>query len=603
MCGISVVISKKSKSFDLRDDLKRMNVLIDHRGPDFNNIFIYKNVGLGHTRLSILDLSEKGNQPFSYLDKYIIVFNGEIYNFIDLREDLKKKGYKFTSHTDTEVILASYDLWGEDCVKKFNGMWAFSILDKEKNKIFLSRDRFGIKPLYYINTKNFFAFGSEIKQLLEFSSKRINLDRVYDYLILSKDEYLDQTFFKDINKLPAGHNFILDLKSNNYIIECYYKLSKKEEFKNITFEQAKVHFEKLFESSIKYRLISDVEVGSCLSGGLDSSTIVATALKLSINKEKFKTFHAKSKNHQPTDESLYVDLLSEKLNFDSKKSIVENHDILSFCKKGIKIQEEPFLSPSVLLQAFVMKNAKKENYKVLLDGQGGDETLLGYERYFPIFLKNINLFQRFKYFKQLSSNSKLSLNKLFQYYVYFNFPTIRKLVFLKKTSFILKTKTFKAWKNKLIFKKYKSISDLQISEICENQLPHLLRYEDKNSRAFSVETRLPFLDYRLVEFLISINPEFKLFKGWSKYLLRNFANNKMPEELTWRKNKMGFEFDQDSLINLIEEEFKLNVDKSDILSKIIDKPKLIKEYKSLSNDLKWRLYNLMIWEKEFNLKL
>ena len=155
----------------------------------------------------------------------------------------------------------------------------------------------------------------------------------------------------------------------------------------------------------------------------------------------------------------------------------------------------------------------------------------------------------------------------------------------------------------MIFKKYKSISDLQISEICENQLPHLLRYEDKNSMAFSIETRLPFLDYRLVEFLISINPEFKLYKGWSKYLLRNFANNKLPEELTWRKNKMGFELDQGSLINSIEEEFKLNLDKSNILSKIIDKPKLIKEYKSLSNELKWRLYNLMIWEKEFNVKL
>ena len=603
MCGIGGIVSKSSNKDFPVNELNRMTASVDHRGPDSSDILIYQNVGFGHTRLSIMDLTEKGSQPLSYLDKYIIVFNGEIYNFLELKKDLINKGYNFTSDTDTEVILACYDLWGEDCIKKFNGMWAFSILDKENNKLFLSRDRFGIKPLYYINTKNIFAFGSEIKQLLEFSIKRINLERVYDYLILSKDEHLDQTFFKDINKVPAGHNLILDLKSNNYKIECYYKLNKKEEFKNITFEQAKVHFEKLFESSIKYRLISDVEVGSCLSGGLDSSTIVATALKFSKNKEKFKTFHAKSKNHKPTDESLYVDLLSEKLNFDSKKSIVENHDILSFCKEGIKIQEEPFLSPSVLLQAFVMKNAKKENCKVLLDGQGGDETLLGYERYFPIFLKNINLFQRFKYFIQLSNNSKLSLNKLFQFYVYFNFPTIRNLITLKKTSFILKTNTFKTWKNKLIFKKYISISDLQISEICENQLPHLLRYEDKNSMAFSIETRLPFLDYRLVEFLISINPEFKLYKGWSKYLLRNFANNKLPEELTWRKNKMGFEFDQDSLINSIEEEFKLNLDKSNILFKIIDKPKLIKEYKFLSNELKWRLYNLMIWEKEFNVKL
>lgn len=603
MCGLAGIVSKKLEEKISINIIEKMTSMVNHRGPDSQQIEILENVGLGHTRLAIQDLSKEGNQPFTYLGRYTIIYNGEIYNFKELKEVLKENGYIFKTETDTEVILASYDFWGEDCVKKFNGMWAFSIHDRQKSKIFISRDRFGIKPLYYVNNKSFFAFGSEIKQLLEFSKRKVNLERVYDYLILSKDEHLEQTFFKDILKIPPGHSITYKLESNSYKVKRYYTLKKKEQFKNFTFNQSKEYFNNLFQSSIKYRLISDVEVGSCLSGGLDSSSIVATALRFLEKKEVFKTFHAKSKNHKSTDESFYVDLLSEKLNFDSKKCNVDNNDILSFHKKGIIIQEEPFLSPSVLLQSFVMQKAKQEKCKVLLDGQGGDETLLGYERYFPVFLKNINLFERLKYFIQFSKNSKLGIKQLTRFYFYFNFPRLREYLLLKRTNFLLDTNTFRSWKNKFRLKNYKSISDLQIAEICENQLSHLLRYEDKNSMAYSIETRLPFLDYRLIEFLISINSEHKLFNGWSKYLLRNFADNKLPDELTWRKNKMGFEFDQDSLLNSIKEEFLSNIDNSPILCKILDKKKIIKKYNSLSTQMKWKLYNLIVWEKQFKVKL
>lgn len=602
MCGISCIINKNCLNSFPKNDLDKMTLLISHRGPDNTDIFISDNVGLGHTRLSIQDLSKKGNQPFSYLAHYVIVFNGEIYNFVEIKAILLKKGYNFSSETDTEVILASYDYWGEDCVNKFNGMWAFSIFDQKNNKLFFSRDRFGIKPLYYLVNDLLMVFGSEIKQLLEFSDRKVNLERVYDYLILKKDEHLSESFFKDIKKLPPGTNLVYDLKSNSFEIKKYYDLKINKEIQNLSFKETLIGFDKLFQSAIKYRLISDVEVGSCLSGGLDSSSIVASALNHITERKRFKTFHAKSENHDPTDESSFVKILAKNLDFESVICELKNQDIIKCLDKVISIQEEPFLSPSVILQSFVMQKAKERKCKVLLDGQGGDETLLGYERYFPVYLKKLGLIKAIKYFILLSKKSKLSFSRLFLYYLYFNFPELRRKMILKRSNFFLKGESYKFWKNKITFNEYESISDLQITEICKNQLPHLLRYEDKNSMAFSIETRLPFLDYRLIEFLVSARPEYKLFKGWSKYLLRKSMNNILPNEIVWRKNKMGFELNEEEIISKIDEDFHLLMDNSKIISKIIDKNILSKRYYSLSNQLKWRLYNVMKWEKIFDVK-
>jgi len=603
LCGISGIVNLDKKKIFPKGDLEYITSLVQHRGPDNSNIFISDNIGLGHTRLSIQDLSKKGNQPFSYLGQYIIVFNGEIYNFEEIKAVLLQKGYHFSTRTDTEVILASYDYWGENCVNKFNGMWAFSIFDQKNNKLFFSRDRFGIKPLYYLVNDILIVFGSEIKQLLKFSNREVNIERVYDYLILKKDEHLSQSFFKDIKKLPPGTNLVYDLESNTLEIKKYYDLKINKEIENLTFEQTIIEFDKLFQSAIKYRLISDVEIGSCLSGGLDSSSIVASALNYTSNRKRFKTFHAKSENHDPTDESSFVKILAENLDFESVIYELNSQDLIRYLEEGIRVQEEPFLGPSVILQSFVMQKAKQYKCKVLLDGQGGDETLLGYERYFSIFLTKVGLIKWIKYFFLLSYNSKLSIYRLLQFYFYFNFPSLRKKIILRRSNIFLKTKSLIKWKTKLKLKKIKTISDLQISEICQNQLPHLLRYEDKNSMASSIEARLPFLDFRLVEFLISVKPEYKLRRGWSKFLLRKLMDQKLPNEITWRKNKMGFELDQSGIINSIDSEFELLSGQSKILPQIFDRIILSEKYNSLSNQFKWRLYNLMKWEKLFDVKI
>jgi asparagine synthase (glutamine-hydrolysing) len=226
MCGISGIINKNGLKVK-PEDIQNINDLISHRGPDDEGFYFEKNFAFGHRRLSILDLSSDGHQPMEYLNKYTITYNGEVYNYLEIKNELSKEGYKFHSHTDTEVILASYDKWGEECVNKFNGMWAFAIYDKEKELIFCSRDRFGIKPFYYTEIDDKLVFGSEIKQLLTFQKKKVANKRILiDFIVTSIQDNTNETFFENIYKLEQSHNLIYDLKNNTYQIKKYY--SKKE---------------------------------------------------------------------------------------------------------------------------------------------------------------------------------------------------------------------------------------------------------------------------------------------------------------------------------------------------------------------------------------
>jgi asparagine synthase (glutamine-hydrolysing) len=225
MCGISGIINKNSKPVSY-DQIKKINDLIKHRGPDDEGYYFGENFAFGHRRLSIIDLSEAGHQPMSYKDKYVIIYNGEVYNYVELKSELLNYGYDFQTKTDTEVILAAYDKWGSDCVNRFNGMWAFALYNKEKNYIFCSRDRFGIKPFYYAQTGEKFIFGSEIKQLLEYFPHRyVNESIVIDYLVTGFLEHTDQTFFKNIFKLNPACNLIYDLNNNEFKQVRYYKIN------------------------------------------------------------------------------------------------------------------------------------------------------------------------------------------------------------------------------------------------------------------------------------------------------------------------------------------------------------------------------------------
>ena len=310
MCGITGIIMKNFTSVDSKR-LKEMNDLIQHRGPDGEGFYYHGNVGFGHRRLAILDLSDAGAQPMSWNNKYTITFNGEIYNYLEIKKELEKFGFTFSSGTDTEVILAAYHQWGTQCVNRFNGMWALAIHDRMQNQVFISRDRFGVKPLYLFSNETTFSFASEIRQLL-LLVKDVYADTqiIFDYLYLSQQNHTNNTFFREIKRVPQGCNLIYNLNSNQYTIEKYYQLRVNPAIQKLgTMEAIDVYRENL-NKSINLRLRSDVLVGTCLSGGLDSSIIsaIASAQYHRTSNQKFRAITARSIEKE-TDETHFAELV------------------------------------------------------------------------------------------------------------------------------------------------------------------------------------------------------------------------------------------------------------------------------------------------------
>ena len=598
MCGIGGIINKNNKSVE-ELLIHQMTDIIAHRGPDSSGSYLYKNIAFGHRRLSILDLSSSGHQPMKYLDDLVITYNGEIYNFIEIREELIQKGYIFDSNSDTEVILKAYHCWGKTCVNYFNGMWSFSILDIKQKIVFCSRDRFGVKPFYYIENNDLFSFGSEISQLLPFLPNRIlNKKVALDYLISGIEECSNETFFKDIYLLKGGHNLVFDLQTNSYEIERYYNLKLSAQ-KNTSVDD---YIQEL-KRSITLRLRSDVKVGTCLSGGIDSSTISSFASNLYQNSnEKFMAIHAKSSEYK-TDESEFAKIVSKIANINLNFVEPSYSDFKSNILSIIKIQQEPFGSLSIIMQYFVFKKAKELGCIVMLDGQGGDETLLGYERYYPAIVKSKKGIAKLKALLQSSKNSRLSLIDTIKYQYYFSNYKLR-LKRLKYKNSFYKSEIINEYESeelRIISESYNDISILQKNEIVSSQLPHLLKYEDRNSMANSIESRLPFLDYKLVELSLNTNNSLKIKDGWTKFILRKAAETILPKEIVWRKAKLGFNAPEKTWTKEFENEMIKEIQQSEILNNFIDFKKLY--FKNLDLRTKWRLYNFSAWEKEFKVKL
>lgn len=603
MCGISGIINKNGESVE-EQEIQKINNLVVHRGPDDEGFYFEKNFAFGHRRLSILDLSSDGHQPMHYLDKYVIIYNGEIYNYLELKEELQKEYYVFHSNTDTEVILASYDKWGEECVNKFNGMWAFAIYDKEKDIIFCSRDRFGVKPFYYTQVDGKFIFGSEVKQLLEFYKDRyVNETILVDYLLYGLEEHTNETFFKNIYKLEQSHNLVYNLKTNSFQIKRYFDIKFDKELNQLDEQDSIVYIKNKLENAIDLRLRSDVKVGTCLSGGLDSSSIAAIASKKYHEKtnETFVAIHAKSVEKK-TDESEFAREVAEYCNLNIIVVEPRLEDITNNIEEVIYAQEEPFGSPSIFMQYFVMKQARKNKCIVMLDGQGGDETMFGYESYFSFYFAS--LLYKFKFIKYVNEIKNLTTFKvskksiirgsivtLFKNQLSF----IEKLIKNKKT--FIKLKNDRKRLNHLF--EFRDFKNFQKKEIMIRNLPHLLRYEDKNSMRNSVETRLPFVDYQFVQSAVSINDSMKFKNGFLKYILRKVVNTILPKDIVWRTNKFGFEAPTDMWIDSHKDE----------MIEVVENSKIINQTLQLNNKvysnrtLLWKMYNIAVWEKVYAVKI
>ncbi len=580
-----------------------MTDVVAYRGPDGKGHLVDGPVALGHRRLAILDLSEAGRQPMHSPDgNASLVFNGEIYNYLELREELRSRGHRFVSDTDTEVILAAYSEWGEKCVSRFNGMWAFALYDRRLRRIFCSRDRFGIKPFFYAGTDQAFVFGSEIKQLLPFlPARRVPREVLLSFLVTGLTGYSEETFFEGVFSLPGGHNLILDLQTGAFTTARFYELHPAEV--EGTEDELADQFRQLLTDAIRLRLRSDVPVGTCLSGGLDSSTIATIAAREYVEKagRPFTAVTAGSIDPE-YDETEFARQVVEAGKMAWHLTRPETKTFLDELPELVFHQDEPFGGLSVMMSYQVMKIAREAGLPVLLDGQGADEVLFGYPMQMGALIINAlrrrgpaaalaTFFQlgrqdpeRSARFRLLSSAAFLAPRQRFRYY-FRHYSALREKPECAPA--------FLAWAS--------SVGDLaayQKTEITSTVLPALLRFEDRNSMASSIETRLPFLDYRLVEFGMGLKASLKIRDGWSKYILRKTAAQVLPGSIAWRPSKIGFAAPVSVLQKGLLASSRDAVRECPVLRDIVDMGKYLQLERS-QPEKAWRYCSVALWSRTF----
>lgn len=623
MCGITGFFSYKNKV-----DSKKYyesHLKIAHRGPDDEG-FIYKNENnqiehlkgndtidalrdrvhilgkepsnliLGHRRLSIIDLTSNGHQPYNFDDLYM-VYNGEVYNYVELKKELEAFGYKFTTNSDTEVVLKAFHKWGVDAFNKFNGMWAIAIYDKKKDELLLCRDRFGIKPFYYSFIDDNLIFGSEIKFVASFFNNLYpNKQRVYDYLRFNYINHTNETLFKNIFQLePNSYMFFskMGIKTSKY-----WSLKECDE-----------DVESNLVSSIKFRLRSDVEVGSLLSGGIDSSTILGLIDDKNMVKN-FQTFSAVFRE-EIFSEKKYIDKFDTK-NIKLKKHFIypKAEELKDMIEELIYTQEEPFRSLAVFSQYNIYKYIKDNTkVKVLLNGQGADEIFTGYTEYYYVYLlellRNMDIktfLQELKAFSENRDISKVNVIKkvIIQYL---------SNIYRKPDKYGIFKIKFKPFRNRKIFKDL--LKNSLWNSLTVSALREYLIYEDKNSMRFSLESRLPFLDFRVVESGFSLSNDQKIKNGVSKAVLRKIAKGKIPEEILNRKDKMGFLSPQEKWQkDILSQEFDrvFNEIKENGIFDFLDNKRLYELYINYKNNklhdwpFIWRVYSLYQWKKVWDVK-
>lgn len=553
MCGIAGIISVNPLHIN-QDRLQKMTDAIAHRGPDGEGFFINAsgNAGFGHRRLSIIDLTNHAAQPMHYLERYSIIHNGEIYNYIEIKEELLKKGYSFQSQSDTEVILAAYDFYKEECLQHFDGMFAFAIWDEKEQTVFCARDRFGEKPFYYSMDEEQFCFASERKSLWAAGlEKKINNPLLLNYLTIGLTETAADntiTFYQDIFSLPPSHFIKIRLPLFSFTLVRYFDGDKETKI-SMNENDAAEKLHELLLTSVKRRLRSDVSIGTSLSGGLDSSSIVSLINELQTT-NKLQTFSAIFPGFEK-DESKYINTVTQKFNLTNYSVEPTAESFINDFEKLCYHQEEPFSSSSIYAQYKVFELAKNHSIKVLLDGQGADESLAGYSKYIPWYLQEVLKTKPRKLFSELKSfrKNKIDFEWGLKNYLATYFP-------LQVPGVLRKKEKLKIKKNAAInndFKKtffddqsiYKplvlKLNDILYFNTYQFGLEELLRVADRNSMAHGREIRLPFLNHELVMFINLLPANFKMREGFTKWILRKTMDNKLPNEIVWRTDKVGYE--------------------------------------------------------------
>lgn len=668
MCGFSGIVS--SEGFEIKH-LKNMNDLIRHRGPDGEGYLLvdetgglltasgpdtpnsvlsseFENkpvsdidrlqgrrfrIGFGHRRLSIIDLSAAGHQPLSYYNgRYWIVYNGEIYNYLTLREELMTLGHQFYSRSDTEVILAAYTEWGIDCLNRFAGMWSFVILDTALNELFIARDRYGIKPFYYwFSPEGCFCFGSEIKQFTASDGwrARLNHQASYDFLIYSFTDHTDETMFQDVFQLPPGCfirqsiSYLCPNASGRIESERWYNLRSSSY--TGTFDDAAEEFRRLFHTSVKEHLISDVPVGTALSGGLDSSSIVCEInriLNLEGKSYRQRTFSSCAEDKK-YDERSWMELVIDHTKVDAHFVYPGLEEVIDLTNDLIWYQDEPYQSQSAFLGYRVFNLASQNGVKVLLNGQGADEYLGGYEQFtvarYSAMLKKFRVMEMLLDIRNAYGRNRKAFLTIMPYILYHLSPWyVRKsLVSLRSSSDTVKSLVDHRILNprsthpySRIPVKYRTVREISEHLTFYSTLPKYLRWEDRNSMANSVEARVPFLDHRLVEFCYNLPDDYLEKDGVTKRILREALKGILPVPVKERRDKMGFVTPEEKWVkNSNPEFFRTKIgDAVEITNKLI-KPESIRYFdrmvagKEPFDYTYWRLIIFSEWMQKFDIKI
>lgn len=586
---------------------------------------------LGHRRLSIIDLSTAGHQPMSYENgSFWLIFNGEIYNYLEIRELLKAKGRRFRTNTDTEVVLASFAEWGPECLHEFNGMWSFVLLDTLRNELFGARDRFGVKPFYYTVSEGAFAFASEIKALLKLPwvERQVNHDRLYDYLMWGNNTLSGDTFFSRISELPPGHFFRFKLNTGELEVKRYYSLSWNPDlgsFDPVQFEGHRRKVQELVFDAVRLRLRADVSVGSCLSGGLDSSSVVVVINEL-LRRESIPQVGVTQKvltacYHDPKiDEGPFAADVVGSTSTEWYRTFPTGAELLDDLEQLIYIQDEPFGSSSIYAQYRVMRLAQDAGLKVLLDGQGGDEVFTGYVPFHAAFLfdllrngRFLSLVGELKNLNHAPVGIREVGTEVLKYVATVTLPD----------SWKVRVKRLKSPEAGYIARGFAevyrgrnthvdemaiggSLNEVLARYLTSVTLPRLLRFEDRNSMAFSIEARTPYADdHHLIEYVYSIPGIYKVRNGWSKYLLREAVGPLLPPKVRWRTDKKGFSTPAKSWLTEIVPHLKHRFSRD---NRFIDTHRLNRDCEALVKEQSadkmagiWRLLDVLVWMEIFRL--
>lgn len=612
MCGITAIIYKNKANAD-KEILKVCADMVTHRGPDGSGYECWNNVGLGHRRLAIIDTSDDGKQPFVF-EHLSVTYNGEIYNYRELAAELKSLGYVFETKCDTEVLIKAWHAWGEKCLEKMRGMWAFALLDKIKNTIIFCRDRFGIKPLQYFENAEVFAAVSEIKQLYPLPGfiRRINHQTAYNFLRYGTLHHTENTFYEGVKTLTGGHFIQFDLSNNSHEIKKWYDLKA---VKLNSTKSAADEFRERFEESVKIHLRSDVPLGYCLSGGLDSSAIVCMSRNLMGGEAELHSVTSCS-SIERYDEREYAEAAANSAHTVPHYIYPDLGEIF----KGDTLdritwqQDAPIASGSHFSEFAVFREAKRIGMTVMLDGQGSDEYLGGYDWYF--LYRCISLFKRKKFatlHRAINARSKRRNTSAKQFYK----DLLSKILKPEKQQ-LLPDWFNKEWASKYDSStagwhdgasKIKSFKELSYWEIVQSSIPYLLHSEDRNGMMHSIESRMPFLDHLLLESMFARDEDELYHHDTDKFPLREGLKDILPEKIYSRKTKLGFASSDEVYIkeNAEDVRSKLATD-IDALQPLINKKELLKTFddfvngKSAFNTIFFRVLALASWKRSCEIK-